>query len=251
MGPTTHVTLATATGLLRWALLAHAGAGLVGLVTGFIALFAAKGGQLHRRSGTVFVFAMIAMGVMATGLAVYERKLSTVLGGPFTAYLVFTALTAVKPVDGESRNTPLGLMVLVFAVGLANILLAIFALGRPNMALDGVPAPMIFFMASVALIAGVGDWRMIRAGGVRGTKRIARHLWRMSFALFVASGSFFLGQMRFFPKALRIPMLLAVPALAPLLLLIYWMWRVRVRRLLPSSERMTYARSAFERAPIR
>ena len=142
-------------------------------------------------------------------------------------------------------------MVLVFAVGFFNILLGIFALGRPNMILDGVPAPMIFFMASVALMAGLGDWRMIRAGGVRGTKRIARHLWRMSFGLFVASGSFFLGQMRFFPKAVRIPMVLAVPALAPLLLLIYWMWRVRVRRLLPSSQRSAYSGHAWGRASVR
>src|SRR5690349_3676522 len=97
MAQTTHVTLATATGGLRLALLVHIGAGMVGLVTGFIALFVAKGGWLHRKSGMLFVYAMITMGVMASGIAAYEGKMSTVAGGPFTAYLVFTALTAVRP----------------------------------------------------------------------------------------------------------------------------------------------------------
>ena len=224
---TTHVTLATATGLWRLALLTHVGAGLVGLITGFVALSVLKGGWLHRKSGILFVYAMIAMGVMASAIAAYEGNLRTVIGGPFTAYLVFTALTAVRPLDHEPRHLATSLMLLAFTLSVYNLVLGITALGRPHMSINGVPGPMILFMGSIAFMAGVGDWRMIRAGGVRGTKRIARHLWRMCFGLFIASGSFFLGQMKFFPKAVRIPMLMAIPALAPLVMLIYWMWRVR------------------------
>jgi ATP adenylyltransferase/5',5'''-P-1,P-4-tetraphosphate phosphorylase II len=95
--------------------------------------------------------------------------------------------------------------------------------------LDGAPAPIFFFLGTIALLAGVGDLRMIRAGGIQGSRRIARHLWRMCFGLFVASGSFFLGQAKFIPKPVRIPLLLNVAALAPLVALIYWMWRVRLR----------------------
>lgn len=42
---------------------------------------------------------------------------------------------------------------------------------------------------------------MIRAGGIRGTRRLARHLWRMCFGLFIASGSFVaqLVMMKFMP----------------------------------------------------
>jgi uncharacterized iron-regulated membrane protein len=43
--------------------------------------------------------------------------------------------------------------------------------------------------------------------------------------------------MRFFPRPVRIPMLLSIPALAPLAMLIYWMWRVRVRGRLPATRR--------------
>jgi hypothetical protein len=67
---------------------------------------------------------------------------------------------------------------------------------------------------------------MMRAGGLAGAQRIARHLWRMCFSLFVASGSFFLGQAKVFPKPIRILPLLAIPALLPLVLLLYWLVRV-------------------------
>jgi hypothetical protein len=233
MEQTTPVTLATATGLLRAALLVHVGAGMVGLVTGFGAVFAAKGGRFHRKSGVIFVYAMITMGLMASAIAAYEGRLNLVIGGPFTAYLVFTAMTAVRPLDHEPRGIAVSLMLLAFALALINIGAGIDALGRPKMMVNGVPAPMILFLGTVALLAGVGDLRLIRAGEIRGTKRIARHLWRMCFGLFVASGSFFLGQMRFFPRAVRIPWLLAIPALAPLVILVYWMWRVRIRGRLP------------------
>jgi len=89
---------------------------------------------------------------------------------------------------------------------------------------------MILFLATVALCAAIGDWRLIRAGSITGTRRIARHLWRMCFGLFVASGSFFLGQMKFLPQSLRILPLLLALGISPLLVLVYWMWRVRLRK---------------------
>lgn len=58
---------------------------------------------------------------------------------------------------------------------------------------------------------------------------MARHLWRMCFVLFVATGSFFIGQMKFVPQPIRIAPLLVALGLAPLLVLLYWMWRVRIR----------------------
>jgi hypothetical protein len=51
----------------------------------------------------------------------------------------------------------------------------------------------------------------------------------MCFALFIAALSFFIGQADEFPEALRIPLLLAVPVLAPVVSMGYWLWRVRSR----------------------
>lgn len=87
---------------------------------------------------------------------------------------------------------------------------------------------MMFFMATIVLLAAIGDVRMIRAGCLHGTRRLARHLWRMSFGLFIASGSFFLGQMKFIPEPIRNVPLIVLVAVSPLVMLLYWMWRVRL-----------------------
>jgi hypothetical protein len=85
---------------------------------------------------------------------------------------------------------------------------------------------MYFFMGSVMLRAGAGDIRMLVRGGVFGAKRIVRHLWRMYLGFFIATGSFFLGQQQVFPRWLRGSPALFIPALLPLALLIFWLFRV-------------------------
>ena len=67
---------------------------------------------------------------------------------------------------------------------------------------------------------------MMLARGLQGRRRVARHLWRMCFALFIATGSFFLGQAKVFPKPIRVMPLLAIPAVLPLLLMLVWLTRV-------------------------
>ena len=87
---------------------------------------------------------------------------------------------------------------------------------------------MSFFIGTVLLLARAGDLRMLLRGGVFGKPRIVRHLWRMCFGLFIATGSFFLGQgSKIFPSIFRQSLLMLIPAFLPLLLLIFWVFRVR------------------------
>jgi hypothetical protein len=86
---------------------------------------------------------------------------------------------------------------------------------------------MRFFMGSVMLLAAAGDIRILVRGGVSGAKRIVRHLWRMCFGFFIATGSFFLGQQQVFPAWLRGSSVLFIPALLPLVMLIFWLFRIR------------------------
>jgi uncharacterized membrane protein len=48
----------------------HAGGAAVAIVTGFVALCSSKGAALHRKSGTIFVYAMLS--ARAVALAVPE-----------------------------------------------------------------------------------------------------------------------------------------------------------------------------------
>jgi hypothetical protein len=99
---------------------------------------------------------------------------------------------------------------------------------------------MTFFMGSIMLLAAAGDVRMLLRGGVFGAQRIARHLWRMCFGLFIAAGSFFLGPSnrplrllsavglgQHLSPALFSTSLYLILSILPLILLIFWLVRVR------------------------
>ena len=223
-----HLTIATSTGLVWLILIAHLSAGLTALVSGTVALAVRKGGQLHKKSGMIFSCAMIALGLLASVLYTIEGQ--SVAGGLFPVYLVFTALTTVKPLPYARREADIGLMLLAFTMAALTYMNGVAAWKARGPVLKGVPAGMGFFLATIILLAAIGDVRMIVEGGITGARRLARHLWRMCFGLFVATGSFFLGQMKFIPAPIRIVPVLFVLALAPLVILLYWMWRVRVRR---------------------
>lgn len=127
-------------------------------------------------------------------------------------------------------NVALMLLAWLFAIG--GFAEAFETLGLPGRHRDGVPAGMQFFLATVIACAAIGDVRMIHAGGLAGTRRLARHLWRMSFGLFIATGSFMaqLVRMTFMPDWMRSVPVILVFAAGPLVLLVYWMWRVRLRQ---------------------
>ena len=72
---------------------------------GGIALLGRKGGRLHRRSGILFVYAMVTMGISASILALRGGGFNpNFLGGFTSAYFVTTALTTVRPVSAWSRR---------------------------------------------------------------------------------------------------------------------------------------------------
>ncbi len=216
-----RVTFATSSGVVWVVLAIHFIGGLASIVAGVIALSVAKGGRLHKQSGLVFTWAMIVLGLTAAGIGIYENVPSQVFAGLIAAYLVFTAMTAVKPLPGIGRRVDVALMVLAFAFAFTSLYGAVTEWLDPTVEVVGRPRvvpPLVF--GTVILLAAIGDLRAIRAGGLRGSRRLARHLWRMCFGLFIATGSFFLGQMKFIPEPVRVVPLLLVLAFAPILFLI-------------------------------
>jgi len=211
---------------------AHILAGGLSLLFGYVALYSTKGATLHRRSGLVFVFAMLPM--CAAGFTIAAvRDVAPAINIPaalLTAYLVITSLTTVRPLASGERWLDLGAMLVAFCTGLASLTFGVDAIvsgGQRN----GMPAFPFFMFGVVGLLASAGDLRMIRSGrALRGASRLARHLWRMSFALFIAALSFFIGQAQVIPEPIRIRPLLALPVVAVLVTMLYWLWRVRIRR---------------------
>jgi hypothetical protein len=207
----------------------HVAAGGLAMILGAVALSVKKGGTIHRRSGLLFVYAMVVLGTTAA-------ILGNVLGGLMTVYFVGTALMTVRPgFPWTRRFTVAGVMV---AVGLAlvDIVGGVKAFNSPRGSLNGVPFPMLFFLATVMMLAAAGDVRILRFGVPRGRPRLARHLWRMCFALFIAAGSFFSIRARvakILPEPFTTAPMRALPILLLFVAMFYWLWRVRGRRALP------------------
>lgn len=216
---------------MRVDLVVHIFAGMIGIVSGFVALYVVKGATVHRKSGMVFVYAMLVMSLMGAGIAAIRNVApqSNIPAGLLTAYLVITGLVTMRAPGEWSRRWDVGLMLLALGLGLTNFTLGIRAILDPNPKYHWTIIPFSIF-GTIALLAAAGDVRVLRRGALRGTPKLARHLWRMCFALFIATSSFFLGQAKVFPKAIRIPGLLALPVLAVLVTMLYWMWRVRSKR---------------------
>jgi hypothetical protein len=216
---------------VRATLAVHILGGIVGLVAGLVALAAAKGASLHKKSGMVFVYVMLTAAL--TGMVVATvQDVAPAINVPaalLTSYLVVTALTTIRPLSFGGRWLDLGGMAVAIAVSAISMKFGIEAVAAGGTR-KGMPAFPFFMFAAVGLLAGLSDIRVIRSGALRGASRLARHLWRMCFALFIAALSFFIGQADVFPKAIRIPGLLALPVVTVLVTMVYWLWRVRVRR---------------------
>lgn len=243
-----RITLAEGPALLRTILLVHVLAGAAGIVTGYLALYFPKGSTLHRRIGRWFVYAMVTMGALAVPISLYEAK-TTWAGGVLAAYFVITGLTTVRPA-AEHRRSLLAVGVLVAGtLGVLGVYGGLERLIRGPFFLEGVPAPMPIFLGTVVLLAVAGDLRVLRAGPLHGRPRLVRHLWRMCFALWIAAGSFFIGQARTFPEALRHPVVMFVPPLIPLLAMPYWIWRLRSRRR-PARVEIRAAENALSERPL-
>lgn len=203
-------------------ILLHIIGGLIGLTSGAVALSAPKGGRLHRKSGMVFVYAMLVMSTSGAIMAALMPERISVIAGMLTFYLVVTALLTVR----RGLNfawIDIAAMLFGLVVALLSITFAIQGLSTGNA--DEL-APMGFIFGTVALLATAGDMRMLLRRGIPWAQRIARHLWRMCLALWIAAASFFLGQADVFPETIRIMPLLCTPVLLVLLLMFYWLVRV-------------------------
>ncbi len=170
----------------------HIVAGGLAIVLGAAALVARKGAAVHSTSGLLFVAAMLTMGFSGTALAIHKSWTDpNVTGGLLSAYFVVTALTTVRPVSTWAPGANGIALAAAIAGALVSFRRGVEALGAPRGMLDGVPVFRLFVLGTVLALSAVGDARVMLRGPLRGGPRLARHLWRMCFALFVAAGSFF------------------------------------------------------------
>jgi hypothetical protein len=221
-------------------LIVHICGGVVGLVSGTAAMCFRKGSPRHVLAGRIFVASMLTMGALAAYLAIVRHQPNNIGGGILTVYLVGTAWLTARRRDGETSRWDWVLLLIPLANGILLWMTGVRVLRSGHSSLGGVPVGMMFFLGSVCLLATAGDVRMLVRGGVAGVKRISRHLWRMCFGLFIAAGSFFLGGSnrplrllstvglgKHLSPAIFGTTLYLILTILPLILMIFWVVRVR------------------------
>src|SRR6266852_5927112 len=217
----------------------HVAGGIVGMLSGTAALIFRKGGRWHVLAGKIFVASMLIMSLFAVYLAILKHQSGNIGGGILTFYLILTAWLTARRRDGQTGVYDWALLLIPVVLGALTWLAGLQKMRSPVPPEDGVPAGMNFFMGTVMLLAGAGDLRVLLGGGVAGAKRVVRHLWRMCFGLFIAAGSFFLGPSnrplrslsavglgRHLSPALFGTTLYIFLSVLPLILLIFWVFRV-------------------------
>jgi hypothetical protein len=210
-------------------MLTHITAGGIGIVSGALALFIKKGGRLHRIVGNVFFVSMLIMSSIGAAASPFLPKpqWANVFIGALTFYLVATSWMTIRRKENSVGAFEYGALTIAVSIALAALVAGTMAMNMPGGMIDGLPYGVAYGFSVVWMLIATAELKNILRGGVSGTQRIIRHLWRMCVPLLVAVTSFFIGQSKVFPEAMRVIPVLLVPAVAVLVSLIYWIVRVR------------------------
>ena len=200
----------------------HIASGIVAVIAGFVAVAVRKGGATHARVGSWFFAAMVTLGISASILEPFRTPTpGSPLVGVFVCYFVLTSWMTARRGDGRTGRFELvaGLIALAFA--------AATMWGGFNQSSTPVGNGPVYVAAGLSALAGLSDIRAYLRRRLTPAQRIARHLWRMCFAFFIATGSFFLGRQDVLPESVRGSPILFVLAFAPFAVMLFWLIRIR------------------------
>ncbi|MEM1438032.1 MAG: hypothetical protein AAF545_08315 [Pseudomonadota bacterium] len=211
----------------------HIATGALAVLAGACALASRKGGQPHRRSGQVFAGAMgLSALTGAVVAALLPGQLITLLAGLLTAYLIATGVLAARRRHPENAWPEAGLAFVGLGLTVAMGVMAVMAAGNDAGTFQGYPVVAYAFLGGIAGIGTAFDlWRLARWRKPYARRtRVSQHLWRMCIAFFIAAGSAFTGPgASAFPAALRESGVLSIPEPLILLLMLFWLFRIRLR----------------------
>lgn len=211
----------------------HVLSGTLCVGAGGTAFLAPKGRPVHRAAGTVFLVSMLATALSGAVIGVLEptRLLITAFAGLLAAYLVLTGWRTARWRTGRPGGFEWVALVAILAgtAGLAT--LAVLALQTETGRLLGFAGEDYAMLAMMSALGAVADLTLLIRGPLSPRHRIARHLWRMGLAFFIAVGSFFTGPgARVFPEALRESGLLSLPEGLTALLILLFLVRTLLKR---------------------
>jgi hypothetical protein len=162
-------------------------------------------------------------------LAARKHQSGNFVGGILTIYLVTTAWLTARGRKQKTSKLDWAATLVPVGIGASILINGIQRVTNPGRSMMAFPAAMNFFMATVVLLAGAGDVRML-VRGLSTTQRIARHLWRMCFGCSLHRDPYFSRGHTCSPKFLQETNILLLLGVLPLILLVFWIISLRVTK---------------------
>ena len=205
--------------------------GTICLLAGGAAFLVRKGGRPHRWAGRTFAICMLLLCASGLYMSLTRSILFTVFLALLAGHAVTTGWLAAARISGRAEMVAAGAIGLVAITALgAGLAVA----GLPSGALNGLPPAAFYSLGGVAIWVATIDVLALCRGEATDRQRLTRHVWRMGFALFIASFIFFFGNNSVLPPVLRTPVALVAPVLTVIGLTVYSSFRIRFGRRNPA-----------------
>lgn len=203
--------------------------GTLAVSSGLLGLFVSKGSVTHRIAGRVFICAMILLGFTGIALAQQVPMAISAVAGAAIIHLVITGSLAARAKPGALQLIDTAAPIVSLVIGLTSLAFAWEAWQGADGLKDGFTATPYGFFGALMLLVATLDLKYRLDADTTIAARRCRHIWRMSFALFIVTGSLFTGPgATVFPDWLQASGLLSVPEPLILLTMLYWLIRLRL-----------------------
>lgn len=207
----------------------HIGGGAFGLVSGLTASLAEKGAVVHRAAGAVFLVSMFITYLIGAGVAPFleQGQRPNFVAGILALYLLITGVMAARRgsfVAGTAERFGLAVALIITGMG---ALFMVMGANSESGTVDGSPPQAFLIFIIGGGVAALGEVNALIRRELSERARITRHLWRMCFSFFIASGSLFFGQPQLFPEWFNGSLLSAAVTFFPIFILVIWAVRVR------------------------
>jgi len=232
----------------------HVAGGTAAMLSGVIALALRRGSRGHRIAGNVFFVSMLFMAAIGAAVSPFltspdgDGRWFDAIAAVLALYLVATAWATARRKAGTYGLFEVGALLFAAASACAVVLIGREAASRPTGTLGGYDAGGYYAFAALFALAAALDLNTIARGGATGVRRIARHVWRICLSLIIALSAFFFGQQQLMPEFAQGSPLLAIPTLATLALMLFWLVKLRTGKLLAGLSRSRRLRHRGGRA---
>ncbi len=163
--------------LFNTLLILHIAAGFTALFTAFVAIFSKVIDVAHKwhvYSGQVYFWAMFVIFVTAIPMSFLQPNLFLFLIAIFSFYFALAGWRLAKNRRGTPQLIDWTKTVIMLITGMAMMFYGTYMLINSNA--NGI---ILIVFSLLGISSGYRDFKTLRAGGVRGTARIAEHLSSM------------------------------------------------------------------------